>query len=171
MLRRNRKLLLGFICSFLLVFYGGTQAQAYVRNGYVLSNPGNVKYGISNTAGTYTSIITTYASKWDSYCPEISMSMGTAENIYFYGDLSVINGTYAVTYHSSNDSHVITLYASFTTATSAQKNETIVHEVGHALGLAHCQESKNEKSVMRESGFNGKAYPLSDDKEGISAIY
>ena len=46
-----------------------------------------------------------------------------------------------------------------------------MHEVGHALGLSHTQASNNSISVMRETGFNGKAYPLSDDIAGISAIY
>ena len=49
--------------------------------------------------------------------------------------------------------------------------ETIVHEVGHCLGLSHCQYIKNSISVMREYGFNNKAYPLSDDIQGISYIY
>ena len=42
---------------------------------------------------------------------------------------------------------------------------------GHAVGLAHTQPSNNLISVMREFNFNGKAYPLSDDKKGIAAIY
>lgn len=93
------------------------------------------------------------------------------QNIYFYGDLNVDNGTYATCYHNSNDSHTITYYNAFTKATSVERNETIVHEVGHALGLAHCQAGDESISVMRATGFNYKAYPLSDDISGISAIY
>ena len=73
--------------------------------------------------------------------------------------------------HYGNNSHTITFHASFQNKSNAQKQETIVHEVGHALGLAHCQSAKNTISVMRASGFNNKAYPLSDDYQGIGYIY
>ncbi|WP_425757484.1 matrixin family metalloprotease [Ihubacter sp. rT4E-8] len=43
--------------------------------------------------------------------------------------------------------------------------------MGHALGLDHCQTSKNSISVMRAVGFNDKAYPLSDDIAGIKKLY
>ena len=47
----------------------------------------------------------------------------------------------------------------------------MVHEFGHQLGLAHTQTANNKKSVMRALGFNNKAYPLSDGKNGINKIY
>ncbi len=146
-------------------------AEAYVFNGYTLSNPSNVKYAVSTTAGTYTNLISTYAEKWESYCPEIGMSTGSPSNIYFYGELTASNSNYAVTYHANNNNHTITLYAPFNSLDNVKKAETIVHETGHALGLAHCQSSKVNISVMREEGFNNKAYSLADDKAGISAKY
>ena len=47
-----------------------------------------------------------------------------------------------------------------------RKQETAVHEVGHILGLEHCQPQYNSESVMREFGFNDVACPLADDKRG-----
>ena len=80
-------------------------------------------------------------------------------------------GAYAVTTHHNDNYHSITFYNLFANATEAEKHEVIAHEAGNALGLAHCQKSKNSISVMRDTGFNGKAYPLSDDISGIAAIY
>ena len=62
-------------------------------------------------------------------------------------------------------------FALSTILSEAIKRETVVQEVGHALGLAHCQEEKNGVSVMRRLGFNGKAKPLSDDIAGIRELY
>lgn len=171
MFKRRSKLLLSLSLCIICLLCFQTQTSAYVKNNWKLSNPGNVKYAVSTTASQYISQIMNYATTWDTYCPEIGISMGTGENIYFYGNTSVNNGTYATTSHSSNNYHVITFYKDFVSASSSQQNETIVHEVGHALGLAHCEDSKKSISVMRATGFNGKAYPLSDDREGISDIY
>ncbi|UAT33112.1 hypothetical protein K7T73_21820 (plasmid) [Bacillus badius] len=66
--------------------------------------------------------------------------------------------------------HII-LWSGWKKLGSSDKKETVVHEVGHELGLAHTQQEKNSISVMRAKGFNGKPYPLSDDKAGISAKY
>ena len=148
-----------------------SEANAYVKNGYKLSAPKKINFGIDASAGTYAGIIPTYTKIWGNYCSEIGFSSSASQVLHFEGYLTTDNDTYAVTYHSGNDSHTIIFYKSFVGATAAEKQETIVHEVGHVLGLAHCQASKNSSSVMRETGFNGKAYPLSDDISGISAIY
>lgn len=66
--------------------------------------------------------------------------------------------------------HII-LWSGWNNLSSSDKKETVVHEVGHELGLDHTQTENNSIAVMRAKGFNGKAYPLSDDKAGISAKY
>lgn len=77
------------------------------------------------------------------------------------------------TYATSNGNGHIVVYKKWKEdlETYTLRKETIVHEVGHEAGLAHTQESNNNISVMRQYGFNNKAYPLSDDKAGISAKY
>ncbi|MBK5447090.1 matrixin family metalloprotease [Peribacillus sp. TH24] len=65
----------------------------------------------------------------------------------------------------------IIIYKAWRDLNEKQERETIVHEVGHALGLAHTQSENNSISVMRQYGFNNKDYPLSDDKAGIAKRY
>lgn len=172
MSKLQRILFVMVICGSL--FAGGVSdanAYAYVEKGCKLSDPKNINFGINASAGRYANIIPPYAKTWGTHCSEIGFSSSASQNVFFSASTDVDNGTYAVTYHASTDCHSITFYKSFETATAAEKNETIVHEMGHVLGLDHCQESKKKISVMRATGFNGKAYPLSDDISGISAIY
>ncbi|MDR2043475.1 MAG: matrixin family metalloprotease [Clostridium sp.] len=162
-----------YCCTIIIISsFWHIEVRAHIANGWVLSNPSNVKYNISTFVGPYTSETITYVEKWETYCSEIGISSASSnENIYFYGDFNVDNGTYAICLHHNDNYHVITYYYAFTKATASERQETIVHEVGHALGLAHCQSDKESISVMRATGFNNKAYPLSDDIAGISAIY
>lgn len=145
---------------------------AYKYNGYKLSNPDNVKIYTSTTAGAWTQTIQNYAKKWNN-CSEITVKIGSLDdcNVVLNGNYTVDNGTYGVTSHISDNKHSITFYKAFATTSSINQKETVVHEMGHALGLAHCQSSKVQKSVMRATGFNEKAKPLSDDISGISNLY
>ena len=157
--------------SIALAFLISGNVGAYKYTGFKMSNPSNIKIKISTTVGAYTSDSITYAIQWENKCNEIGFSIvDSGENIYFYGDYEVNNGLYAAS-TCRNDSAVITYHKRFLELDASQKRETIVHEVGHTLGLDHCQLLKNSTSVMRANGFNGKAYPLSDDIAGISALY
>lgn len=162
-----------FIACIVMITTNSTKASAYVKNGWELSNPNNVCYSVSNSLSSYS--VPTYVKKWSSYCSEIGFEKVTpvASTIHMMMDsqFSIDNGTYATTYHSSDDVHLICFYQGFEDASTIYQRETIVHEVGHVLGLAHTQTSNNAKSVMRAAGFNNKAYPLSDDISGISSIY
>ena len=167
-----KKISLQIIGVLMLCLILGSNAEAYRFNGWVLSNPSNVKCCLSTTIAPYASDTLTCIQQWTSRCSEIGTSVVSSnENVYFYGDLNVSTEAYAVTRHTRDDYHVIVYYKDLTTLNATQRKETIVHEFGHALGLAHCEESKNNVSVMRATGFNNKAYPLSDDISGISARY
>lgn len=148
-----------------------TAVNAYVLNGYKMSQPENVKIYL----GVYTSgyNIKKFAKKWQTCCPEIKIkevSISGTANITYTGAPNIDNGTYGVTYPSNNNMH-IAFYKSFYNASNIERKETIVHETGHALGLGHTQSKNNSNSVMRALGFNKIAKPLSDDIAGIAKLY
>lgn len=160
------------ILSFVLVcvFIPRVVAHAYVlADRPPVTNPLDVGIYCSNE--TDASQIYTYAKKWNQ-CPEIYVhETNTVVATIHASVTSNDSGAYAITYSYSSDNHSIVFYHAWQIASESVQNETIVHEVGHALGLAHTQPINDENSVMREYGFNNKAYPLSDDKEGIAALY
>lgn len=173
MKKTNILRILCFVLTVLIAFCNVTEVDAYRLTEGAFANPSNVQFTVSNSAGTYLDMITACAETWETNCSEIGISYGSNGNIYVYGDLSVDTGVYAATIwaRSNPERKSITLYKMFLDLNTVQKKETIVHEFGHTLGLDHCQLLKNRKSVMRETGFNNKAYPLSDDIAGISALY
>ena len=167
------KKVIGVVLLLCLLIVNSGVYYAYVKTGWAFSNPSNIAFEVSTTLGPYAGIMNTYAQAWEGEYGEVELvfNYDTVDNIYMYGDLSYDNGNYAVTYPSTNDHYTITYYYSFYCATTLERYEVIVHEVGHTLGLAHCQTSRDSYSVMREQGFNGKAYPLEDDIDGIIDIY
>lgn len=89
---------------------------------------------------------------------------------YIFGYTSIINDMLLAKVLGDIFRRII-YYKSFKSLSAANKRETVVHEVGHTIGLSHTQQRNNSISVMRDYRFNGKAYPLSDDKKGINAKY
>ena len=169
---RVQKLICCFCVISLTLCYPSIEADAFQLNGWKLSEPTQVRCHVSTSTQAYISGIYSFVSIWGAYCQEVKfVSVGSQGNISIEGNFGVHNGTYATCVHNGNDSHTITLYQLYTTASSVEQHETIVHEVGHALGLAHCETVNNQNSVMRALGFNNKPYPLSDDREGITYLY
>ena len=148
-------------------------AKAYVFNGYTVPNHNYVTYYVYSSFSPYVYDFNTYSVKWNT-SPKITIlpSSGVNATISVEGDLMSSNiDAYGVTYHHTNGTGTIIFYHNFTGLTTVEKHETIIHEVGHVLGLAHCQPSKNSVSVMRQYGFNHVETPLSDDWAGINALY
>ncbi len=174
MRRIGKKLVLMLLTSVLIMNVISDKVSAYQFTGLKLSDPKHVKIYIASNVSSYN--ILTYAKKWDTYCSEIGISTTSASsssNIAYHAAKTTDNGTYGVTY-PNGDQNVIIFYKSFFSSdtTDSQRYETIVHETGHALGLDHPSTSTDQsKAVMRAYGFNGKAYPLSDDIAGISKLY
>lgn len=177
-----RKYILNGVLIVVLFFLISTTVNAYV----IISNrkfttPKNVTVYIAEALmKDYKSKIVTYTKKWTysgspfkfvGFKQYKSSNDSKTNRIIFAKNSAVSNGTYAINYREGATKSRIVLYKSFFNASSVYKNEVIVHEVGHSVGLDHCQKSKNTASVMRATGFNKKAYPLSDDKSGVKKIY
>lgn len=170
-IKKLRNLLI-ISCVFCVTLTATTQAYVFNNNGLLANMRGRLRFYVFNAASGYR--IETYAKKWNGYNGINLSSMSTLDpsttNLTFDA-YNQSTGNYAVTYHDSPTFQRIILYRSFNSLPSTQQYETIVHEVGHAVGLAHTQAQNNSISVMREVGFNNKAYPLSDDINGINALY
>lgn len=173
---------LSLVVIFIMTAIHIHSVSAYVLNGWKMTSPKNINVYIAQAyEGNYKDKIITYTKKWSAYkespfsfkgFSRYTQSCNDKKNrIIFAKNSAVSNGTYAISYNEGKTKTRIILYKDFFNTSTANKNETIVHEVGHCVGLGHCQSSKNSSSVMREQGFNGKAYPLSDDKNGIKKLY
>lgn len=143
-------------------------------NAYVLNNQ-NVGYTCQylnfSSASSYYSNLNN-ATQWNYSGAKVYVKSSNSGYINIYQGFSdVDNGTYGTCYYRTSSQSDIVYYRAFKNASSIEKNETVVHEVGHAIGLSHTQSSNNSISVMRALNFNNKAYPLSDDKAGMNKKY
>ena len=144
-----------------------------VFNGYTVPNHNLVTYHIFASFSAYLYDFTSYASTWNA-SPKITIvnnSGASTGTICVDGALQTAAGAYAITYHHPDGTSTIIFYSSYATLSDVRRHETVIHEVGHCLGLAHCQPANNSISVMREFDFNDVETPLSDDWAGINALY
>ena len=159
--------LISVICLF-----ASQSADAYNFLGHTVPNNHYVTTYLYGSVAQYSGNVSTYSQAWNTH-PKVNVVGGTTMNstIMFMADYSLDNDIYAQAINNHNGTFNIKFYKDFVSLPTVQKNETIVHEVGHVLGLAHCDNADNAISVMREDGFNNVASPLSDDVAGINALY
>lgn len=171
-MKRNFKIavVVAFLLSAVMMIQcSDKRVSAYILNGYRFKNPRSV--GICSNSEEYGTRIRGYAKKWNVYSALhlVDTNLTSAKitaTVYDYNK----EGVYAETSHNST-THSIVFYSAWIDTDMAKQNEIIVHEFGHAVGLAHCAPRDVNEAVMRATGFNGYAYPLSDDKAGIRALY
>lgn len=162
-----------FCCTALFLFQAPETGHAYELNSKKFSNPKDAYYWIDPAFSSYGlgGEVKTGILSWNSlseiqFTKKVATASGVEASIEY---LDKYNGD---TFASSFGSGYITVYKKWRTELgSGDRTETIAHEVGHEAGLAHTQTKNNSNAVMRATGFNGKAYPLSDDIAGIAAKY
>lgn len=155
-----------------LIMWSSQDVQAYTRWEQPFNSKNIVfRWGDSIKYKSYLKLIKNSALSWNTYtCVNLKLATAGGYNILVSFEPGH-PGYYGVTKYNNRESKSITLTSTFEETKDVYKREVVVHEFGHTLGLGHTQEAYKSKSVMRATGFNSKAYPLSDDIAGIRYLY
>lgn len=173
-MQKKESVFILLVVILVCLFLNPASGNAYILNKQRMPNPKYINYfNDSSIIKAKMDGYMSYATKWNYSGSQVkvSRSIGAVgvqiKNTYVNSG----SGAYAITYYTSRQSATIKYFKPFKSLSAANKRETVVHEVGHAIGLSHTQSKNDSISVMRTLKFNGKAYPLTDDKKGINAKY
>ena len=144
----------------------------------------NTCYYVDSTARTYLKYIKPAAISWASLKNNIkntAVASKAGTHIDFYQNTSTIEGLLGVTLFYDSKGNMVTGYGSepsvnynFTRIYLNKNNasyiytKTIIHEMGHAYGLAH---SLSRYSIMYPDKTSYVSTPSSDDNATINILY
>ncbi len=176
----SRKLLVTFLLVFIISFTAFNFAYAFVKleNSWKFSDVSNLKVIVKDSASDSTVYKYMIWSKYkESPIRFKSTSDKNKANIVFMGVDKYAphklgdENTLALTYNIKKNRKRVVFYKPWFSETDLHKAETSIHEMGHALGLAHTQDKNVKKSIMRAVGFNNKCKLYRDDIRGIKSLY
>lgn len=165
-----------FLLFFTMILPQG-EADAYKFSGQKISYPNDAMYWIQgansnlNFTNSLREEIRQGIKAWNS-APKININT----------EVTLLGAQVKIQY---TDSYNGSIYGSYSPSTKfvtlfkkwrldlnkTRRIETVIHEVGHVLGLDHTQTANDSISVMRQYNFNDKTYILDDDFLAIHALY
>jgi hypothetical protein len=135
---------------------------------YVDSTMTKKNYGSYATIGSLGWNSSPYIEAISSIDREASAQLRFYSSNTDKGDIVATNTNYKDVSGKTTKYSKIYTWAGFASLSSIEKNETMVHEVGHSLGLNH---EDVKFSIMISEGFIGRTTPTTDDFSGIRAKY
>ncbi|WP_253255062.1 hypothetical protein [Listeria ivanovii] len=135
-MNKKKSVLVLLVILLVCLFLNPASGSAYVLNKQRMPNPKHINYfNDSSIIKAKMDGYMSYATKWNYSGSQVKVSRSIgAVGVQIKNSYSnKISGTYATTYYTSRQSAKIVYYAAFKKTSTANKRETVVHEVGHAL--------------------------------------
>ncbi|AST91133.1 MULTISPECIES: matrixin family metalloprotease [Sutcliffiella] len=171
---KYKKSILALIC-LLLLLAPLSSVNAYVLQGNSFQHPTALRYYIDSSVlnKNYGGYAVTGGNTWN-YSPVVQSSRSTSKIqsnvVWRYSNTDRGRTVATAFYYVQKNQPPVDIYfwRGFDGLSHSNKNETAVHEYGHALGLGH---EDTKQSVMVSEGFNGTHMPYVDDYNGLEALY
>lgn len=179
-MKANRKLLIFLACGmtfFMSFMYASAATSADVFSGGFLS-AGSLKYAMENYGAT-NSEATTAIAQWNGVSSKVKITHSNVSNSHIklstgrlappydgaLGLTKLTNGSLEVS-TTQTWSHALCIrYNSPYLNTTAKKIETLTHEIGHALSMAHCTSTAH--NCRMQQGVQTSYALAAHDKEKL----
>ncbi|MDO5690841.1 MAG: matrixin family metalloprotease [Tissierellia bacterium] len=161
-----------FLMLAMLFMVISTSALGYVYNGFYVRTPNCIKVQLTPNATRYSEF--TRFVEWNY--PTSPLGFMITEDTTD-SDIRIIKFEYAdgdiygKCIHHTDTRSTLYFYEKWEDLDWTKRVEVVNHEIGHSIGLAHCQSDKVSISIMREYGFCNSVGPLTDDVTGINNKY
>lgn len=141
--------------SFNIEYKNNSSTEYCINNPYHLQfwydsiNSNRIKW---RSDSIYTSEIEHSFQQWDDESIIIFTEVTWGQDLFVtdYTD----NGSTTIAYYNSITNKIKLNSYHFTDMTTSQRHKTIMHEIGHALGLDHMSVSTNNRISVSESNLN-----------------